>query len=110
ARFCIATGATPWTGPPDEGGYSTAHLMTILEVDQILLLCDQGVVSVAPADGKELWKKTWASDVRIVQPAMTADGDLLISGGEGTGIRRLAVTNGSGGWSVEERWLSTGLK
>jgi outer membrane protein assembly factor BamB len=49
----------------------------------------------------------------IVQPAMTADGDLLVSTGSaagGTGMRRLAVTRGPAGWTVEERWRSTGLK
>jgi hypothetical protein len=28
----------------------------------------------------------------------------------GYGIRRIAVTKGAGGWAVEERWTSTGLK
>jgi hypothetical protein len=28
----------------------------------------------------------------------------------GLGIRRIAVKHGSGGWSVEERWTSRGLK
>ena len=48
-----------------------------------------------------------------MQPALTADGDILIntiasSGGLGT--RRLAVAQGPGGWTVEERWTSIGLK
>ncbi|MCZ6727164.1 MAG: hypothetical protein O7A98_07380, partial [Acidobacteria bacterium] len=60
----------------------------------------------------------------IVQPALTADGDLLISAGGltgGLGIRRFAVARarelianaelrGSGGWTIEEGWTSTGLK
>jgi hypothetical protein len=45
-----------------------------------------------------------------VQPAQTADGDLLMSVSDSSGIRRLAVTHGSSGWSAEERWTSTGLK
>jgi outer membrane protein assembly factor BamB len=28
----------------------------------------------------------------------------------GSGLRRLAVANGGGGWTVEERWTSIGLK
>jgi outer membrane protein assembly factor BamB len=42
------------------------------------------------------------------------EGQLLIhslSGTGGSGVRRLAVTQGAGGtWTVEERWTSTGLK
>ena len=48
-----------------------------------------------------------------MQPALTADGDVLVASGDsmgGNGIRRLAVAHGPGGWSVEERWMSTGLK
>ena len=48
-----------------------------------------------------------------MQPALTADGDVLIAAGDmvgGIGMRRLAVAHGSGGWTVEERWTSNGLK
>jgi outer membrane protein assembly factor BamB len=48
-----------------------------------------------------------------MQPAVTADGDLLISAGDGmggTGLRRVAVTHGPAGWTTAERWTSTGLK
>ena len=44
---------------------------------------------------------------------MTADGDVLIAGGDsmgGTGIRRVAVAHGPAGWTASERWLSKGLK
>ena len=60
-----------------------------------------------------LWQYPWPSDTRILQPALTSDGDLLmiaLSAGGGTGMRRLAVAHGSGGWTVEERWTSAGLK
>jgi hypothetical protein len=48
-----------------------------------------------------------------VQPALTADGDVLAataSATGGLGIRRLALAGGPGGWTVEERWASAGLK
>jgi len=45
-----------------------------------------------------------------VQPASTADGDILISVGAASGTRRLSVDPGPGGWTVEERWTSTRLK
>jgi hypothetical protein len=50
-----------------------------------------------------------------VQPALTADGDVLIGsgsgmGGAGMGVRRIAVARGPDGWTAEERWTSVGLK
>ena len=56
----------------------------------------------------------WPAGVRIVQPARASDGDVLMSaGGEGmggAGLRRIAVAHGPGGWTIEERWTSKGLK
>ncbi len=45
-----------------------------------------------------------------MQPAVTADGNILIVASTGSGMRRLAVAQGPGGWTVEERWTSLGLK
>jgi len=48
-----------------------------------------------------------------VQPALTPDGGVLINAMSmmgGMGTRRLAVAHGDGGWTVEERWTSNGLK
>jgi outer membrane protein assembly factor BamB len=72
-----------------------------------------GATSVAPADGTVLWEYPWPSDTRIVQPALTSDGDVLMiamTAAGGTGTRRMAVAHGPGGWTLAERWTSPGLK
>ena len=100
-------------GPVRSGGsYSSPQLVTIDGVPQILILSAPGAVSVSPADGKLLWEHTWEGGA-IVQPALTADGGILInamSAMGGIATRRLAVARGTGGWTVEERWTSNGLK
>ena len=49
-----------------------------------------------------------------MQPALTAEGDVLISQVDEMaapiGTRRLAVAHGPGGWNAEERWTSNALK
>jgi outer membrane protein assembly factor BamB len=114
AAYDIGTGHPRWFGPDGGGGYSSPHLVTIDGVAQVLLLRGVRSTSVAPGDGTLLWEHTWQSTgVSIVQPAVTPDGDVLIVGGDamgGTGIRRIAVAHGPGGWTVEERWTSNGLK
>lgn len=45
-----------------------------------------------------------------MQPAQTANGEVLISASEGSGIRRIAVAEGADGWTIEERWTSLRLK
>ncbi|HKH47340.1 MAG TPA: PQQ-binding-like beta-propeller repeat protein [Thermoanaerobaculia bacterium] len=110
--YDVATGDPLWK--TDGGGsYSSPHLATIDGVAQVLLLKGAGAISVAPADGTLLWEHKWPGD-GIVQPALTADGDVLIGAGSGMaavmGVCRLAVGHGPDGWTVEERWTSNGLK
>ncbi len=110
--YDLATGDLRWVGPAGGLGHSSPHPLTIDGVAQLLLLSQAGATSVAAGDGKVLWEHPWPG-FPIVQPAMTADGDVLISvTGDigGLGIRRLAVARGHGGWTVEERWTSTRLK
>jgi outer membrane protein assembly factor BamB len=112
AAYEVATGNPRWFGPARGGSYSSPHLMTIGGIAQILLLSSAGVTSVAPADGTLLWQHEWPG-VTILQPARTADSDVLITTGDmsgGVGMRRVVVAHGASGWSVEERWTSTGLK
>ena len=108
--YDLATGKPRWLGPDGGAGYSSPHRLTIGGVPQILLMSTRGAASVAPADGTLLWKYPWPSDMRIVQPALTSDGDLLMSAGVGLDMRRIAVAHGPGGWAVQERWSSGGLK
>jgi len=68
---------------------------------------------VTPSSGAVLWESLWEGDVTIVQPVVMADGDLLVSTAVstgGVGTRRIGVTHGTNGWSVQERWTSIWLK
>jgi outer membrane protein assembly factor BamB len=113
AGYDVATGHPRWLGPAGGGGYSSPHLVTIDGVPQVLLLRGARTTSVAPADGALLWEYMWQPAVSIVQPALAADGDVLIAAGDasgGTGIRRIALAHGPAGWTAQERWTSRGLK
>ncbi len=109
AAYDRDTGARRWVGPAHGASYSSPHLVTIDGVAQVLLLSEAGVTSVALADGTPLWEHAWKG-YPIVQPALTADGDILMSVSDSSGTRRIAAARGPGGWKVEERWTSMGLK
>jgi outer membrane protein assembly factor BamB len=117
AAYDAGTGKPRWIGPAGGGGYSSPQLATIDGVAQILLLSGRGATSVAPADGTLLWKHEWNID-GIVQPFVVAGRDVLIgsgSGGAEVGMRRIAVSHDpaggrAGGWRVDERWTTNGLK
>ena len=110
AAYDRNTGEPRWVGPKAGCCYSSPHRVTLGGVTQIVLMNGPGVVGVAPADGRLLWQHALPTGGRIVQPAMTADGDLLLSVGEGSDLYRVAVAQRDGGWKVEERWTSEGLK
>jgi outer membrane protein assembly factor BamB len=107
--YDAGTGQPRWVGPDGGMSYSSPHLVTIDGVAQVLLASGAGATSVTPSDGKLLWKHDWRG-FPIVQPAQTADGDLLLIAAGNSGTRRVAVGNGPGGWTVEPRWTSPGLK
>jgi outer membrane protein assembly factor BamB len=111
AAYDLATGKPRWNGPDGGVSYSSPQLVTIDGVAQILQLSETGAASVAPADGALLWKYEWRG-YPIVQPAVTADGDVLLAVSDSSGIRRLAITHSAtaGTWTPEERWTSMGLK
>jgi outer membrane protein assembly factor BamB len=112
AAYDIATGKPRWFGPTGGFSYSSPHLMTIDGIPQIVHLSANGAAGFAPADGALLWRHELRGGA-IVQPALTADGHILINGigmAGGEGIRRIAIANQSGKWTVNERWASTGLK
>jgi outer membrane protein assembly factor BamB len=113
AAYDVETGKPRWLGPTGGGGYSSPHLVRVDGVTQVLLLRGARSTSVAPADGTLLWEYSWQPAVSIVQPAVTADGDILINTADamgGHGMRRIEIGHGSGGWTTRELWTSRGLK
>ena len=110
AAYDAGTGEPRWLGPKGDCCYSSPHRVTLNGVTQIVLMNGHGAVSVAPDDGRLLWQHKLPTGGRIVQPALTGDGDLLLAQGEGADLYRIAVAQGDGGWTVEERWISEGLK
>jgi outer membrane protein assembly factor BamB len=112
AAYDIANGKSRWFGANGGFSYSSPHLMTIGGIPQIVMLNGTATTSVAPATGTVLWQHKWEGGA-IVQPAVMGEGDVLINSISftgGQGIRRLAIAQKSGSWTVEERWTSNGLK
>jgi outer membrane protein assembly factor BamB len=107
--YDLTTGNPRWVRTSGTDGYSSPHLLTINDVKQIVLLNETGAISVTQNDGNLLWDYPWPG-VPIVQPAITANGDILITASERSGIRRISVKKGLEGWTTKEHWTSTRLK
>jgi outer membrane protein assembly factor BamB len=109
AAYNINTGKSLWFGPEGGESYSSPHYFEIDGVPQVLMMSEHGAAGFNPTDGKMLWEHSLPG-ARIVQPAMCANGDLLISVGGAKGLCRLAVANESGKWTVKELWTSNKLR
>lgn len=105
----LTTGEPRWFNSAGGDCYSSPHLLQIDGIKQVLLMNEAGASSVVPTDGKLLWEHLWPGNP-IVQPTLIADGDILISAGEKSGVRRISVSHGSSGWNIKERWTSRRLK
>lgn len=109
AAYDLETGESRWLGADGGTGYSSPHRLTVGGVEQVVFQNGEGVSGLRAEDGAVLWSHEW-SGYPIVQPALTANGDLLISVNQSSGTRRLSVRNGADGWTVDERWTTRGLK
>jgi hypothetical protein len=83
--------------------------MTIDNVKHILFMNKAGVTSRKPYDGKVLWDLP-ESGVRVIQPALINENDILVDAGDAKGVRRISVKNGSGDCTIEELWTSNKLR
>ena len=107
--YDLETGEPRWSHSIGGECYSSPHLVTMDSVQQVLLQNETGIISVSPADGDQLWDYAWAGHP-IVQPAITPDGDILISVDEKSGMQRISVTQDTDSWTVEKRWETDRLR
>jgi len=109
AAYDLNTGKPRWVGPDAGTGYSSPHLLTIGGVAQVLLMSSTGLISLAPDDGKLLWRYQWKLDDPILQPAQISDGEILLGGDMGHPMRRISVAHEMDGWKVSERWTTSAI-
>jgi outer membrane protein assembly factor BamB len=109
AAYDRASGNPLWQGPGGTTGYSSPQLYKKGGRTQVVLLSDMGAIGVDPREGKILWEYKWESQDRILQPAITEEGDILICSAT-EGFRRIAPEFENGEWNVGERWTSMAMK
>ncbi len=111
-----ATGEPRWTAEAGHSSYSSPQLFEHPDGSQILMLSDQGIVSLSPTDGELVWEHAWPinNGPRVVQPNVTDAGEgawsILLGTGYGHGTRLLTLTHEDNTWTAEEEWTSRDLK
>jgi outer membrane protein assembly factor BamB len=100
-----ATGKRLWFIPAGGDCYSSPHLLTIKGTQQLLFLNEAGLAGINPDNGKIFWKYANKGNP-ILQPALTSDGDILVSTNPFEGLHCISVLNEKDGWKIKERWIS----
>ncbi|MBL8176168.1 MAG: PQQ-like beta-propeller repeat protein [Bryobacterales bacterium] len=112
AGYRIKDGEKQWVIQTGGGSYSSPHLLTVGGEKHAVFLSGKGASGLDPKDGKVLWTHQWEG-AAILQPAVLADGSLLMATGDimgGAGTRRLALKKEGESWKAEEVWTSRGMK
>lgn len=113
--FNKQTGEVAWSFASTGMNYTTVRSATFADQD-CLLFCDgNGLHALNPADGSEIWshKPDGFQGTPMVDPQITADGDLILALGDGAGLTRLHVdrsTESDPTWQISEVWTSRFLR
>lgn len=107
--YSAQNGDQNWSVPVGGDCYSSPQVFEIGGFEQILFQNNAGVMSVDPVEGKLLWEHAWKGQP-CVQPTFINENEILISVGEKSGIKRIAIQKKADDWVIEERWTSTRLK
>jgi outer membrane protein assembly factor BamB len=106
------TGDLAWAAGDGKHSYSSAHPITLGGAEQVLVPADGGLTSIDPTTGKVLWQHDWKSPndmARCTQPAVVAEGDLVLGAGLKEGARRLQLRPSADAWASEEVWTTKAI-
>jgi outer membrane protein assembly factor BamB len=110
--FNKKTGAVVWKSQTDEPGYSTPLAVEINDARQILVFSGTALLSLSPTDGKLYWKYPWKTNwfVNAAVPVVIPENKVFISTSYDRGAALLQVRGSKAAQSVQEVWLSKGMK
>ncbi len=110
--FDKASGEVAWTTGSDKPGYSSPITATIGQTRQAVFFTGYGLISVAPQQGRVLWRHPWPTshNVNAATPIFIPPNRFFISSGYGTGGTVVEVSPTDGGYGVKEIWRNKEMK
>jgi len=109
--FDAGTGEEAWVYSGSGASYSSAQLLELDGVRQIVSMNGRDVTGHDPATGAELWRFDWpGKQPRVGQPLLVGEDQLLVTASYGAGSFLLKIHRLDEIWAVEEVWKSKKLK
>jgi outer membrane protein assembly factor BamB len=106
----VDTGELLWKSGSDRVTHSTPILATIHHQKQALFMVDRGLVSIDPANGRELWHYPFPHRTSTAASPVVWNDIVNCSAGYGVGGGAVRVTRQGETWEVAELWRSPGNK
>ncbi|MBM3829199.1 MAG: alcohol dehydrogenase [Verrucomicrobia bacterium] len=104
------TGALAWKSQDETITHSTPVVAAIHGVKQVVYLMKSGLVSVAAADGKLLWKAPYRFNVSTAITPVVAGDMVYCSAGYGVGGGAFKVSKAGADFKAEQLWQISGDK
>jgi len=109
--FDVGSGTLHWSAAAGNDSYSSAQLNTIAGEELVLLLSNDGLLCVDPANGKGRLNYEWKfKGYRALQPSVVGDDTVLMPTAMNTGTRAIRIKKTNGQLAAEELWTSRHLK
>jgi outer membrane protein assembly factor BamB len=91
--FDKKSGKEAWRSLPDQAGYAAPIAITVGKQRQVLVLTGEGLVAVAPGDGKLIWRHPWKTsyDVNAATPVFIPPDRIFLSTGYDVGAAMLQI-------------------
>ncbi len=91
------TGAPAWQAASGNHSYASPQLATVAGRQVMLMVCNDGVSTLDPADGKPVWRYAAKYDnYRALQPLLLGDAAMLFATPMSTGWTRVEVAAAAG--------------
>jgi outer membrane protein assembly factor BamB len=101
-------GHTVWEGPNAKLTHSTPVVTTLLGVRQALFFTAEGVVSVVPESGQQLWRYSFTVSVPTAIAPVVAGDIVYHSAAYSTGARAAQITKSGTAFRATELWRKRG--
>ncbi|HBE01525.1 MAG TPA: hypothetical protein DC049_03485 [Spirochaetia bacterium] len=108
AAYESSDGTPRWFGPDGGNSYSSPQLFISYGIPQILHMSRYGARSFDPSSGRQIWQHPWEISDRILQPAVTETGGLLLAL-ETKSLRHIAVLHKNEQWDIKEIWTTADM-
>jgi outer membrane protein assembly factor BamB len=110
--YHVSSGNLAWSANAGKVSYCSLQPARLGGLEQLLVTNEDGLTAFDPVSGKVLWLHSVPGGgmVRVVQPAILSNTDVLLGAGMDPGTVRVKVGQAGNAWTTQEVWASRAIK